>query len=46
MSESTVYRARNPGGFYDQLARNDIPAWLEPVALPAKSPLRLWRIHY
>ncbi|HSI19551.1 MAG TPA: AcrB/AcrD/AcrF family protein, partial [Sphingomonas sp.] len=46
MSESTVYRARNPGGFYDQLAHDKIPAWLEPVALPAKSPLRLWRIHY
>ena len=46
MSESTVYRARNPGGFYDQLAHDKIPGWLEPVALPAKSPLRLWRIHY
>ncbi len=46
MSESTVYRSRNPGGFYDQLAHNKVPDWLEPVALPAKSPLRLWRIHY
>jgi len=46
MSESTVYRARNPGGFYDQLARDKVPAWLEPVPLPARSPLRLWRIHY
>lgn len=46
MSESTVYRARNPGGFYDQLAHNKVPDWLEPVAMPARSPLRLWRIHY
>src|SRR3569623_538417 len=46
VSGSPVYRARNPGGFYDQLARNKIPAWLEPVALPARSPLRLSRIYY
>ncbi len=46
MAESTVYRARNPGGFYDQLAHNKVPAWLEPISMPAKSPLRLWRIHY
>lgn len=44
MAESTVYRARNPGGFYDQLARNQVPVWLEPIALPQKSPFRLWRI--
>lgn len=45
MAESTVYRSRNPGGFYDQLARKQVPAWLEPVPLPKNSPLRLWRIH-
>jgi hypothetical protein len=44
MAESTVYHARKPGGFYDQLARDDVPAWLEPVPLPAKSPFKLWRI--
>lgn len=44
MAESTVYRARNPGGFYDQLARGQEPGWLEPIALPKKSPFRLWRI--
>src|SRR5205814_9116486 len=26
-SESTNYRARNPGGFYDQLAHGEVPAW-------------------
>jgi hypothetical protein len=46
MAESTVYRARAPGGFYDQLAHNRVPAWLEQLPLPAKSPLRLWRITY
>src|SRR3569623_1139686 len=44
VSGSPVYRARNPGGFYDQLARNKIPAWLEPVALPARSPRRRRRV--
>ncbi|HVF92794.1 MAG TPA: AcrB/AcrD/AcrF family protein [Sphingomonas sp.] len=44
MAESTVYRARAPGGFYDQLAHNRVPRWLTPVPLPAKSPLRLYRI--
>lgn len=46
MAESTIYRARAPGGFYDELAHNKVPDWLEPVALPKKSPLRLWKIHY
>jgi len=44
MAESTVYRARNKGGFYDQLARGKVPGWLTPVPLPARSPLKLWRI--
>lgn len=44
MAESTVYRARNPGGFYDQLANGKTFDWLEPVGLPEKSPFRLFRI--
>ena len=44
MAESTVYRARNPGGFYDRLARGERPAWLTPLPLPAGSPFRLFRI--
>lgn len=44
MAESTVYRARAPGGFYDQLAHRRDFAWLEPIRLPKGSPLRLWRI--
>ncbi len=44
MAESTVYRARNPGGFYDQLANRKMPPWLEPLPLQAKSPFRLYRI--
>lgn len=44
MAESTVYRARAAGGFYDQLAQNRHFDWLEEIAMPKGSPLRLWRI--
>lgn len=44
MSESTIYKAENPKGFYMQLMADKTPDWLEPVALPARSPFRLWRI--
>jgi hypothetical protein len=44
MSESTVYRAAAPDGFYSQLARDRAPAWLEPVALPEDSPYKMWRV--
>lgn len=44
MSESTVYRSRSPKGFYSQLATGTKFDWLEPVPLPASSPLLLWRV--
>ena len=44
MAESTIYRVRAPGGFYDQLAHRKTFDWLEELPMPAKSPLRLWRI--
>jgi hypothetical protein len=44
MSESTVYRARSPKGFYSQLATGTKFDWLEPVPLPKESPLLLWRV--
>ncbi|THD34556.1 MAG: AcrB/AcrD/AcrF family protein [Sphingomonas sp.] len=44
MAESTIYRARNPGGFYDRLARGEKFAFLQPLPLPRNSPLRLFRI--
>ncbi len=46
MAETTVYRARNPHGFYGQLARGQVPNWLEPVELPKNSAFRLWKIRY
>ncbi len=44
MSESTVYRARSPKGFYSQLATGKKFDWLEPVPLPKGSPLLLWQV--
>jgi len=44
MAESTIYRARNPGGFYDQLAHGKKFDFLEPLKLPNGSPLVLFRI--
>lgn len=44
MSTSTIFMAETPRGFYGQLERGDVPDWLEPVALPEKSPFRMWRV--
>jgi MFS family permease len=44
MSEATVYKSESPKGFYTQLVNGKVPAWLEPVALPAGSPFKLWRL--
>ncbi len=46
MAETTVYRARSPDGFYGQLSKGKVPAWLVPVKLPKDAPYRLWRIEY
>jgi hypothetical protein len=43
-SESTNYRVRNPGGFYDQLAHGQVPGWLTPLPMPKDSPLRLFKV--
>jgi hypothetical protein len=44
MAESTIYRVRNKGGFYDQLARGTQFPWLQRLPLPARSPYVLYRI--
>jgi len=44
LSESTVYRAETPNGFYAQLTQGRVPAWLAPVTLPRDSPYRMWRV--
>jgi hypothetical protein len=43
LSESTLYATQDPKGFYRQLRRGQVPAWLEPVPLPKWSPFQLWR---
>ncbi len=43
-SESTIYKADAPDGFYVRLARGDVPKWLAPVKLPAGSPYLMWRV--
>jgi len=43
-AESTNYKARSPNGFYAQMAKNQVPTWLTPLPLPAKSPLRLFKV--
>jgi hypothetical protein len=44
LSESTVYSSQAKDGFYMQLIRGRVPAWLQPVPLPADSPYRMWRV--
>jgi hypothetical protein len=44
MSESTVYAANARNGFYMQLMRGKVPAWLQQVPLPKDSPFRMWRV--
>jgi hypothetical protein len=46
MAETTLYRSRAPNGFYAQLAKGQVPDWLEPVALSKRAPFKLWRIRY
>jgi hypothetical protein len=44
MSQATIYSSEAPKGFYVQLEKGQVPAWLQPVPLPAKSPLKLWKV--
>ena len=45
MAESTIYRARDKGGFYDQLAGGTRFPWLTRLPLPRRSPYGLYRIN-
>jgi hypothetical protein len=44
LSESTIYASQAKNGFYMQLVRGQVPAWLAPIALPKNSPYRMWRV--
>ena len=43
-STTTIFQSEAPKGFYAQLAKGQVPGWLEPVALPADSPFKVWRV--
>ena len=43
-STTTIFLSSTPDGFYGKLAKGKAPAWLTPVALPADSPFKMWKI--
>jgi hypothetical protein len=43
-STTTIFMSEAPKGFYGQLERGQVPAWLTPVKLPGNSPFKLWKI--
>jgi hypothetical protein len=43
-STTTIFMSEARGGFYGQLQRGQVPAWLTPVELPADSPFRMWTV--
>ena len=44
LSETTIYSAEAPNGFYKQLIAGKVPAWLQPVQLPRDWPYKMWRV--
>jgi hypothetical protein len=43
-STTTIFLSEAPKGFYAQLNKGQVPAWLTPVDLPKDSPFRIWRV--
>ena len=43
-SESQVYAKLAPNGFMAHLVASKAPDWLEPVAVPAQSGVKVWRV--
>jgi hypothetical protein len=44
MSQSTVFKAEAPKGFYVQLDQGKVPPWLQPIDLGPKNPMKMWRV--
>jgi hypothetical protein len=44
LSETTIYSSAAPKGFYAQLAKGQVPAWLQPIQLAQGLPYRMWRV--
>ncbi|MBA3527486.1 MAG: AcrB/AcrD/AcrF family protein [Sphingomonas sp.] len=43
-STTTIFLSETPKGFYAQLNKGQVPAWLTPIELPKDSPFRMWRV--
>ena len=44
MSTATIFQAETPRGFYMQLVKGRVPAWLTPIDLGPKSPFLMWKV--
>lgn len=44
MSQSTVFRSAAPDGFYAQLEKGKVPAWLQPIDLGPNNPMKMWKV--
>ncbi|MCA1652773.1 MAG: AcrB/AcrD/AcrF family protein [Sphingomicrobium sp.] len=44
MSQTTIFMAEAPKGFYGQLARGQVPKWLQPIPFPKDNPLKMYRV--
>jgi len=44
LHEARTYTRIAPEGFVPQLAQNNVPDWLEPVAVPQSNGLKIWRV--
>jgi hypothetical protein len=42
--ESAIAAHKAPDGLLADLIAGKVPPWLEPVAAPEKTQLRLWRV--
>jgi len=44
MSQSTMFVSETPKGFYAQLEKGQVPAWLQPIDLGPKNPMKMWKV--
>jgi hypothetical protein len=44
MATATIFMSEAPKGFYGQLVKGKVPAWLQPVDLGKDSPYKMWRV--
>lgn len=44
MSTATIFMSETPKGFYVNLVKGQVPAWLSPIDLGPKSPFLMWKV--